>query len=482
MRSLLGMFALLFAMPLMAQAMTPAERAWNVLARADVEAALSLIEQNHPGAAPELGDVKFQQALRAARASAEKRLPLVKDFGGHAALLNGLANDFRDGHIMSNALLAPSRREWAGLIMARSGGRWVVGAQDKIDGEADVTGARLLSCDGIDADTFARDRIGTFLAHPDIEADMAGRAASLLLDDGNPFVSRPAACRFQRADGSAIDYRLNWRQTSSQNLQRIAASSYQAARAGMGVSTFAGGHWIALENLSNDAARVVEQVRNQQAALRASPMVVIDLRGNSGGNSQYAVEIARALVGDARSAAAEAAPSRCTGMFWRVSKDNAAALRHFADTLPPDRAPEWKSQADSLERALAERRSFSPDLPACARQQTGLRLPRARRLPPSAMQGRLILVTDRACFSSCLMAADFFRRLGALHVGEATDMSTRYMEIRDVVLPSGLRTFSTLQKVAIGTGDFGPYEPNIAYPGPMHLHDNLKSWVAALPR
>ena len=98
------------------------------------------------------------------------------------------------------------------------------------------------------------------------------------------------------------------------------------------------------------------------------------------------------------------------------------------------------------------------------------------------MQGRLILVTDRACFSSCLMAADFFRRLGALHVGEATDMSTRYMEIRDVVLPSGLRTFSTLQKVAIGTGDFGPYEPNIAYPGPMHLHDNLKSWVAALPR
>ena len=98
------------------------------------------------------------------------------------------------------------------------------------------------------------------------------------------------------------------------------------------------------------------------------------------------------------------------------------------------------------------------------------------------MKGRLILVTDRACFSSCLMAADLFRRLGALHVGEATDMSTRYMEIRDIVLPSGLRTFSTLQKVAIGLGDFGPYAPSVTYPDALHDSDKLKAWVAALPR
>ena len=321
---------LLLAAPALGQPATPSEQAWNALARADVEAALDLIEESHPGAAPELGDLAFQKALQTARANAVRRLPLVKDFGGHAALLNGLANDFRDGHIMSNALLAPSRRNWAGLVIARRGSQWVVGAQDKAAGEPDLAGARLLSCDNVDADRFARDRIGTFLAHPDIEADMAGRAASLLLDDGNPFVVRAVACQFQLAVGTTVDHRLQWRQTSNQNLQRIASTSYQPAQAGMGVTAFAGGHWIALENLSNDAAKVVDQVRGQQAALRASPMVVLDLRGNSGGNSQYALEIARALVGDARSAAAEAPESACTGMYWRVSKDNAAALRIVA--------------------------------------------------------------------------------------------------------------------------------------------------------
>lgn len=475
--------ALLFtlAVPVSAQPVTPAEQAWNALARADAEAALELIEHNHPGAVPELGDLRFRQLLKIARANAERRLPLVKDFGGHAALLNGLANDFRDGHIMSNALLAPGRRGWAGLIMARSGGKWIVGGQEKGEGEPELAGATLLSCDGIDADRFARDRIGTFLAHPDIEADMANRAASLLLDDANPFVARAMACRFRLVNGTAVDHKLQWRQTSSQNLQRIAASSYRPARAGMGLSTFPGGQWIALEALSNDAARVVEQVRAQQAELRASPMVVIDLRGNSGGNSQYALEVARALVGDARVAAVDRPSTDCTGMHWRVSEDNAAALRSFANSLPADRAPEWKSQADALDHAVAERLTFSPPLPACARREAK---PERKNLPlpRSMMNGRLVLLTDRSCFSSCLMAADLFRRLGALHVGEATDMSTRYMEIREIVLPSGLRTFSTLQKVALGLGDFGPYEPQIVYPGPLNEDDRLKAWVAGLPR
>jgi hypothetical protein len=472
---------LLFAASAMAQPMNSSEQAWNTLAKADVDAALQLVEENHPGSARELGDVKFQSLLRNARANAERRLPLVRDFGGHAALLNGLANDFRDGHIMSNPLVSPGRRIWSGLVIARSGGRWVVAGQEVTGNEASLLGASLLSCDGIEADRFARDRIGTFYAHPDIEADMAGKAYSLLLDDMNPFVTRATSCRFQQADGTSLDLKLNWRSVSVRTIEKLIVESAKPARAGMGVSTFAGGHWIALETLGNDAAGVVEQARSQQDALRASAMVVLDLRGNSGGNSQYAAEIARALVGNARVEAVEAPTSDCTGMYWRASKDNAAALRKFANALPADRAPQWKLQADALERAVVEQAGFSPRLPACATKEPK-REPRKQRLPASLMKGKLVLLTDRACFSSCLIATDLFRKLGALHVGEATDMSTRYMEIRDIVLPSGLRTFSTLQKVAVGLGDFGPYEPKLVYPGSLSEDEKVKAWVAALPR
>ena len=480
MKQWLAWVAGLVAAPLAAQAPTPSEQAWNQLARADVAAALELIEKHHPGAAPELGDRAFVDRLRTARANAERRLPLVKDFGGHAALLNGFANDFRDGHIMSNGLFSRSRRSWAGIIIARRGGQWVVGAQETAEGEPDLRGARLVECDGISADRMARDLLGGFYADPDVEAQMASEAANLLLDHNNPFVSLPSRCRFEAANGRTIDHRLQWRAVTAQNLQRAANSAYQPARGGMGLSDFAGGKWIALESLDNRAAAVVAAVRAAQAELRASPMVVLDLRGNSGGNSQYADEIGEVLVGRSRLAAARQEPT-CSGMYWRVSPDNAAALRKFANELPPDRAPEWRAQADALEQAVAAGRAFSPELPACARADSApSTVP--TRLPPMAMQGRLVLLTDRACFSSCLMAADLFRRLGALHVGEATDVTTRYMEVREIILPSGLRTFSTLQKVALGTGSYGPYEPSVVYPGALAEDDKVKAWVAALPR
>lgn len=310
---------------------------------------------------------------------------------------------------------------------------------------------------------------------------MASNAYTLLLDDRNPFVQRAANCRFQLADGRTIDHKLQWREVRLSSLQEVAAKSYRPAQAGLGITNFAGGHWIELGGLNNEAARVVDAARAQQAALRASPMVVIDLRGNSGGNSQYALDLARSLVGDERVAAADRPTSACSGAYWRASADNLEALRRFVAGLPEDRRPQWQAQADDMAEALPAGRTFSPALPACA-SEAGKSPPQPARLPPTAMSGRLVLITDRACFSSCLIAADLFRRLGALHVGEATDMSTRYMEVREIVLPSGLRTFSTLQKVALGLGDFGPYEPQVAYPDSLADTDKLKAWVAALPR
>ena len=49
------------------------------------------------------------------------------------------------------------------------------------------------------------------------------------------------------------------------------------------------------------------------------------------------------------------------------------------------------------------------------------------------------------------------------------------------LIRQGLRTFSTLQKVAIGLGDFGPYAPHIAYPGDLADDEALRAWVATLP-
>jgi hypothetical protein len=74
-----------------------------------------------------------------------------------------------------------------------------------------------------------------------------------------------------------------------------------------------------------------------------------------------------------------------------------------------------------------------------------------------------------------------FRRLGALHVGEATDANTHYMEVREDELPSGLSMFSTLQAVAPASpAQVGPFVPEVAYEGSIADTAALEKWIAGL--
>lgn len=450
---------------------------WREIARGDAEAALEMIEGNHPGARAEVGDAEFQARLESAREHVEERLPHVANYQGYSALMLGLANDFGDGHIWSSAILSANRVDWPGLVAERRAGRWVIGHDLNEGGE--LSGAELVSCDGKAADAVGRERIGQFRADPDVEADLASNAYALFIDDGNPFQQRPANCTFRLAGGAEVTRPLPWRTVSTAQVQRDIGAVLQQAAAGMGVEKFAGGYWIALQSLSSEAEAVVAEVDRLQAELRAAPMVVIDLRGNGGGNSAYSSSIAALLAGPEAMQAIGDRELSCAGAFWRASAGNARAMRALSDEARGERAEWLGGIASELEAAVAAGQTFSPELPACASEVANAARP-VGAPPPLATTGRLVLVTDRACFSSCLIATDTFRRLGALHIGEATDRSTRYMEVREEVLPSGLRTFSTLMKLALGAGDFGPYMPDVPYPGAMHDSDALKAWVAAL--
>jgi hypothetical protein len=464
-------------------AQDPAAEAWRRLAALDAAAALRLIEENHPGAAPSLGDHAFLDLLRSARTHVQERLPGVSDYDGYAALMGGLATDFRDGHIWSNSRLQKTQRTWAGFIIVRQAGHWMVGRHDASRDEGNLAGARLVACDGVEAEAWAATRIGLFRGNPDIEAQLAAAGPWLLLDDGNPFLTRPATCTFQQEGQPARDVVLAWRGIGLRALEGMAAEAYQPPRAGMGVQPFSGGHWIALETLGSAAAAVVSDVERQATELRASPMVVIDLRGNGGGNSAYASAIAAALMGSDALASAFRFESACSGAYWRAGAGNIEAMTARRPLAQQRGDIASLAQLDELiggmQRALSADEAFSPALPACARDDTANPLPPPLEKPPT-MSGRLIVVTDRHCFSSCLIAVALFRQLGALQVGEATDVSTRYMEVREIVLPSGLRTFSTLQKVTLGIGDFGPYTPHVVYPGALADTDALREWVAAL--
>lgn len=448
---------------------------WHQMAEADSAAALRLISENHPGARPELGDAIFQQRLASAKAHVDERLPEVRSFEGHSALMVGLAADFADGHIWSRPRVEVRTLQWTGILLKREGQAWRVGSLLPEAQLPNIENAQLVSCDGVEAEHWADTRIIAFVAGAPNEAQRAKAAGRLLTDDGNPFLKRPEQCVFEKTDGSTEALTFRWGSGPVTFINdRIEAVQSRAAE-GYALTPWGDGFWIRLSGLNNDAEAVVTAVKEAEARLKSASVVVLDLRGNGGGDSLYGDAIAEALFGVDRVEQARRRVSDCQGAHWRASAENIAALKGFRDSQTarnPQMAASMTELVEGMEAALSDGQAFWPALPACTT---------AADLADTTVRGpidrRIVLVTDRYCFSSCLITTDLFRRLGALHVGEATDVSSRYMEVRTIVLPSGLRDFSTLQKVAVGLPDFGPYTPDVRYPGAMSNDEALKVWV-----
>jgi hypothetical protein len=332
---------------------------WRTLTLMDVEAAHRMLAEDHPGAAKEVGDEKFQRSLASAYAKAKERAGKVTSYDGYVATMAGLSVGLGDKHIWSRPLYSLDRPEWPGIILARRGRDFVVADESGAAEGAPLKGAKLLSCDGITADRLADERLGEFKIVRGIEAQLIQRAGHLLLDDGNPFLKRPQACDFAQ-DGSTRTVSLNWRGIWRHDfLARLAKMPTRGA-AGFGVRKAGEGYWIALQSLSESAVPVVEAVRAQAPAIKAAPYVVLDMRGNGGGNSRFGRSIAEALLGTnyVKAVVSGEAPGggNCS-KAWRISDRNLKLVASYVTDLGPRQGKEateaFKKEYDSLVAAKA---------------------------------------------------------------------------------------------------------------------------------
>jgi len=447
---------------------------WREITRGDIEAAYQLLIEDHPALSQTINDTAFRARLDAGRALALQRAEQVQTIEGYFATMAGFANVAGDKHIWWRSPYMASTVNWPGLIMTRRGGSYVVFSHDGATEGESLVGAVLRSCDGVSADDFAAAKLGGFSAVWSVEAQRIQRAPTLFIDSGNPFVLRPSECRFQR-DRRTIVHTLQWREVARMELAALVRPALNRGAAGYGVRSFNGGMWISLQGLDDAAAPVVAAVREQQTALRAAPIVVLDMRGNGGGNSDYGTQIARALFGEARFNHQYNGGGEDCSTVWRVSPRNLATMRSYVSRFAesnPDFSRGMQEMVERGERAAAEGREFTGPV-TCGSDRA------ADGTPPSqASAGRIVLLTDNTCFSSCLIVADMFRRLGALHVGQATDAATHYFEVREERLPSGLSFFSTLQAFSPMTpAQMGPYEPELRYDPDIANTEALEAWI-----
>jgi Peptidase family S41 len=448
---------------------------WRASVLDDVEAAYRMLREDHPGAAPEVGDGQFQKTLEEAHRLAAGGALQVDSFAAYAATLARFANAFGDKHVRSRPVLEVARPDWAGLIVSRRGTHWIVADAEQGSSVGTLLDAQLISCDGRTPDDWGAQILGHYRVDWSVDAQRIQAAPWLLISDGNPFVPRPSSCVFAKTGLADRRVELDWRHVSRSILSARMDKVSPFGAAGFGVRKTGSGYWIAVQELTENAVPVVAAVKARAAELREAPFVVLDLRGNGGGSSMFGDEIAAAILGDSyvKAVVGDSLPE-CGGEVIRVSADNVRQLQMYHDVLGPKRGPEFtKTYADLLNRAKAAQasgRGFTGPL-SCPRKAKPPR-------PVPSYRGTLFLVTDGVCFSSCLDVVSNWRDLGAIQLGQTTDADTHYTEVRDDPMPSGLSTFSTMMGVDLNSpAREGPFVPSELYEGDIRDTPALEAWV-----
>jgi len=448
---------------------------WRQAAVSDVEAAFRMLRDDHPGAAPQLGDDAFRRTLASAHELAMVRAKTVSSFAGYSAALAGFANAFGDKHLRSRPTLEVSRPDWAGIILVKRGTHWMVFDTEDGAPEAALIGAELVSCDGRTPEDWGRELMGGFRADWSSDAQKIQTAPWLLLSESNPFVGRPQSCTFS-GKGEQRSWTLQWRAIKRADLDVRLQKASPFGAAGFGVRQVGAGYWIALQSLLNSAVPVVEAVKARAEDLRKAPFIVLDMRGNGGGSSIFGNQIAEQILGEPYVSAIIGDDSTCGGDTFRATPGNIRTFQGYIDTGFPTHDPQvvgfLKKAVADMRAAQAAGRSFTGPLSCPTR-----RVP----LPNPEFSGKLYVLTDGLCFSSCLAVVDEWLKFGAVQLGQSTDSNTYFTDVRDTPLPSGLSTFSTMMAINVGGEPrLGPFVPTRSYDGDISDTPRVEAWAASI--
>lgn len=180
-------------------------------------------------------------------------------------------------------------------------------------------------------------------------------------------------------------------------------------------------------------------------------IIIFDLRGNQGGNSEYGSKLINNLFGLNYAEQQRNLNYKDIYVDWRVSKSN---LNYLKDLYEQYKSSWIKNIIEGFETKLQERQSYYIELLF----EESLSINTSLLNPVKA---KIIIIIDEKNVSSVL---DFIEELKTMTsniilVGKTTKADRLYMELRTVELPSKLGTFSFPIKVYRNRkrGDNVPY-------------------------
>jgi hypothetical protein len=433
--------------------------AWSRAAEADIRAAYQLLVDNHPGMV-DPDNPGFPAQLRQARDAALALAPKVVDATAYSAALAHFDVLLGDGHAGVSATLPagtlPARR-WPGFSVEwRGQGPVVVQSIDT----AVPRGARILGCDGESAQAVVRRVAFAQRGRPGEAGQWWVRGRDAFVDVGNPLVQVPRECDFE-LPGRRWSHTLAWRVeagSEGEQFRRWRVAAYNGDVQPIGLTMRPDGlAWIAMPTFNPDDAEVRSyqqldaNLLAQQAGVRAATAVVLDLRGNQGGSSQWSRNVAARLW--SRQAVDAAVDDFFANLRtrWRVTPGNHA---YVAGEVPQIRAKghaaladSWQAIADGIGAARVRGEPLFEEASRRRATSPGKVSPTDDRARPPPV----FVITPGQCSSACLDALDIFTRLpGVTLIGAPTSGDSKYMDVYRQATPSGLAQVTIPAKLLVG--------------------------------
>jgi hypothetical protein len=449
---------------------------WRAATLADLQEMHDRIAANTPGPVDPRNPqykVWLEQGLIEAQTLAQSSTSKAQ----YVRALRLYANGFRDGHVQVGAN-GDSSFIWPGFLTVLGDDNRTRVAAVGADAPVQV-GDELTGCDGLDADALTRERVDRFRYNPDIPHSRANQSYRLfytLADDPDLIKS----CSFKHGNGEQT-VALRWQSVDDKTLSKAIDALPGGVTPSFGVRQVDGVWFVSAPSFNKPAATMqplLDSVRSHINALRQAPVVVIDVRGNGGGNSSWGSKLAAALWDEKSVDLIERSFDWTTD--WRASRLNidltrANAAKSAAQGLAEDAAFRTK-MADAMQRALERGEALvtSPEPPTTQGLPTGAKSP---------FKGRVFLLTDTRCASACLDFADIVLRLpGVAHAGLPTSGDAVYIDVVEKDFASGLGGMAWPIKVYRNRirSNNAYYTPRYRWPGGPMEDPAVAHWLSGL--
>jgi Peptidase family S41 len=414
---------------------------WAKAARLDVLGGYQLLAASHPGMT-DPHNPGFPTQLAMARDAGLKLAADAHDQAGYANALGAFTAVLADGHAQLGDIPppGPSKVEWPGFVAAWRGNRVVI----HLAGPTSPTsvGSTIEQCDGRTMPALIRDRLLYSGFRPGEAGHWWARTPRAFTFSSDLNRAPPRVCTFRLADGHIIEKPLAW-SVAPANLDSLLRTASDGERTPIGLSEARPGMFlVGMPDFDPNAEGVIawrrlyEMLKARRLELLRAKALVIDLRYNNGGSSEWSRHAARLIWGKDAVDVRMERYNRRVGIWWRASLANIAYMAAMEQKVRSNGqvavADDVHMVATGMKTAAAKRQDYYVEAPP------KLAYPSRGKLPPTDFATPVYVITPGRCASACLDALDTFKRFATVKlIGAPTSADSTYMEVRVTPLPSG---------------------------------------------